>query len=234
MAVPCKATAKSTGNRCKRNAIDGGTVCNRHGGAAPQVKARAAVRVELSRWQVGDATADPGETLLALLTQSRMRAELYAGLLEDAYEAAEKLSRLTWAESELVVPEGETSRADEDGEEPTAVQQARAELERVFSMGGLSALIGHTYSASQSGSIYATGEAIRGLAKLESDERDRCANFARLALAAGIAERTVRLAEAQAQMLSSLLKAALQDAGLGERANEVLGNVGRRLRLLSS
>ena len=38
----CKATAKGTGERCRRAPIAGGTVCRTHGGAAPQVKAKAA------------------------------------------------------------------------------------------------------------------------------------------------------------------------------------------------
>lgn len=33
----CKATAKSSGDRCGNKAIPGGTVCRMHGGAAPQV-----------------------------------------------------------------------------------------------------------------------------------------------------------------------------------------------------
>jgi hypothetical protein len=45
--------------------------------------------------------------------------------------------------------------------------------------------------------IYVTGEAIRGLADLEAKERERCANFATKAIAAGLAERTVRIAERQ-------------------------------------
>ena len=38
----CKATAKGTGERCRRAPLAGGTVCRTHGGAAPQVKAKAA------------------------------------------------------------------------------------------------------------------------------------------------------------------------------------------------
>lgn len=37
----CTATAKGTGERCKRAAILGGTVCVKHGGAAPAVRAAA-------------------------------------------------------------------------------------------------------------------------------------------------------------------------------------------------
>lgn len=41
----CTATAKTTGERCKNPAIPGGTVCRIHGGAAPQVAAKAAERL---------------------------------------------------------------------------------------------------------------------------------------------------------------------------------------------
>jgi hypothetical protein len=46
MANPqCKATAKSTGNRCTQPAVPGAAVCRFHGGGAPQVRAAAAKRV---------------------------------------------------------------------------------------------------------------------------------------------------------------------------------------------
>lgn len=47
--VQCSGTVKSTGNRCRLNAIEGGTVCKNHGGAAPQVRAAAARRAQSAR-----------------------------------------------------------------------------------------------------------------------------------------------------------------------------------------
>lgn len=41
----CKATAKSTGNRCRKPAILGATVCLTHGGGAPQVRLAARARL---------------------------------------------------------------------------------------------------------------------------------------------------------------------------------------------
>jgi len=41
----CRATGKATGKQCKKAAILGGTVCQKHGGGAPQVKAKAAERL---------------------------------------------------------------------------------------------------------------------------------------------------------------------------------------------
>jgi hypothetical protein len=54
-----------------------------------------------------------------------------------------------------------------------------------------------------------TGEAIRGLADLEAKERERCANFASKAVAAGLAERTVRIAERQGQLMVEMVQAVL-------------------------
>lgn len=42
----CNGTAKSTGKPCKTKPITGGFVCRKHGGAAPQVKAKALQRVK--------------------------------------------------------------------------------------------------------------------------------------------------------------------------------------------
>src|SRR5215216_1982224 len=42
---------------------------------------------------LGDSTVDPGEVLLRLVTQSAARAGMHAQLLEEAYEAAERLKR---------------------------------------------------------------------------------------------------------------------------------------------
>lgn len=43
--LTCTATAKGSGKRCQRAPIQGATVCRMHGGAAPQVKAKAEERL---------------------------------------------------------------------------------------------------------------------------------------------------------------------------------------------
>jgi hypothetical protein len=45
----CIATSRRSGERCKRPALAGATVCSKHGGSAPQVKAAAARRVEQAK-----------------------------------------------------------------------------------------------------------------------------------------------------------------------------------------
>jgi hypothetical protein len=51
--IRCNAT-RPNGSRCKREAEDGAVVCDQHGGAAPQVRRRAAERLIMSADHVSD------------------------------------------------------------------------------------------------------------------------------------------------------------------------------------
>jgi len=223
----CKAHT-TAGNPCKNRPIRGGTVCLAHGGRAPRVRAKAAVRAELQDWGLGDTAVDPGEVLLRLVSQSAARAERYARLLEEAYEAAERLKQAH--EVEYLIEE-----TAEGEEESAAVQRARDDLRRIFNTGGISALIGHTYGDSKTGGIYATGEQIRGLADLEAKERDRCASMAAKAVAAGLAKRQVELAERQGALVAQLVLAMFDELGLTDEQREAAPDVlERHLRLVAS
>ncbi len=187
------------GDPCGANVIKGTRGCWRHAGKSlAKAKAQGAVVVELERWGLTDKTVDPGETLLKLVTQSAARVEFYAGLLQQAYAAAERLR--------------EAEELPDGGEQAVT---ARLDMERVLNTGGVAVLIGHTYAGTQTSGVIATGEAIRGLAKLEGDERDRCANFATKAVAAGLAERQVRLAERQGELLAQALQMVLSAPEFG-------------------
>lgn len=70
-------------------------------------------------------------------------------------------------------------------------------------------LIGHTRSASPSVGVYVSGEAPRGLTKLEADERDRTVRFAKVAHDMGIADREIRLAEAQGALIAGAISRIL-------------------------
>jgi hypothetical protein len=161
-AVRCKATSKQSGKQCRNWAIKCGEVCRLHGGSAPAVKAKAAVRAELMDWSVGDAVHDPGETLLRLVTQSCKRTDLYAQLLQEAFEAAERLKQAHDAGTQIDAPEDELA---------DTAETARRDLDRIFNTGGVAALVGNTYGAAKDVGVYITGEAIRGLADLEAKER---------------------------------------------------------------
>jgi hypothetical protein len=222
----------SRGGPCGANVIKGMKGCWRHAGKTlAKAKAEGAVRVELEAWGLGDTTVDPGEVLLRLVTQSAARCELYGRLLGEAYEAAERLRQAHLSEDLVEVGAGQF--ADADGQESADVQAARLDLRRIFATGGVGALVGYTLAATKDGDIYAASEALRGLVRLESEERDRCAGFATKAVAAGLAERQVRLAERQGEMLASVIRLILEDLGLSveqwERVTEI---VPRRLREL--
>jgi hypothetical protein len=187
LSVQCKAISKGSGQRCKRRAIPGGEVCRWHGGAAKQVKAKAAIRAEVMNWGLGDSHVDPGEVLLRLVSQSAARAEMYA------------------KELKVLVDESPTLRE---------------------------ALVAEVWVPTESGEAYQAGEYIRGLAKLEAEERDRCAGFATKAVAAGIAERQVRIAEAQAQILAGVVRAVLDRLQLSEE-QQALAPVALREELMA-
>jgi len=116
----CTATAKGTGERCKRRPIVGGTVCAKHGGASPQVKAaakrnrdRATAQAKLT--QLGRPRAiDPHAALLEELHRT-------AGLVEwlGQQVAALKQDELTWG----TVRETHGAHQDE-GEKSRTVKQA--------------------------------------------------------------------------------------------------------------
>ena len=81
---------------------------------------------------------------------------------------------------------------------------------------------------------HVTGEAIRGLADLEAKERERCANFAGKAVAAGLAERTVRIAERQGQLMVEMVQAALREVDLSpEQALAFKAALARQARELT-
>jgi hypothetical protein len=221
------SSAQPISGRCGAKTRDGGYCmqppigkrCRLHGGkSVARARAEANVRAEVARWGLGDSTVDPGEVLLRLVTQSAERVGRYSRLLGEAYEAAERLQRAITAE-DLLDPEVRQRFVGDDlveMPEHAERQVARADLRRIFAEGGVAALIGHQYDATKDGDIYATGEAIRGLAKLEAEERDRCASFAQKAIAAGLAERQVRLAERQGLEMAGVFRRVLEALGLTE------------------
>jgi hypothetical protein len=88
------------------------------------------------------------------------------------------------------------------------------------------ALTGDSYtSGGETGDPVKTGEYIRAITKLEADERDRAANFAGKAIAAGLAERQVRLAERQGQMLASVIRSILGDLKLSAEQQALVAEV---------
>lgn len=75
-------------------------------------------------------------------------------------------------------------------------------------------LVGRTFAAGREGQRVETGEQVRALAKLEADERDRCARFAKLCHDMRIDERHIELQQAQAQLVVQAFLGAVSALGL--------------------
>lgn len=101
----CTATAKSTGERCKKDAVPGAEVCHLHGGNAPQVREKAQERLDR---MADDTTAEMQEIIEDLV-------ELYnAAPPDEKIDIAREL-RKNW-DTVLKRTVGDKNRVDMDGE----------------------------------------------------------------------------------------------------------------------
>jgi hypothetical protein len=114
-------------------------------------------------------------------------------------------------------------------------QRYASELEQLVDDEGLAAaMVGEIEIPTKHGG-YKAGEYIRGLAQLEAQERDRCAGFATKAVAAGLAERTVRVAERQGQLMVEMVQAALREVDLSpEQSSAFKAALARQARELTA
>lgn len=110
--MKCTGRTKA-GKPCGRWALSGATVCPRHGGAAPQVKAKAAIRAEVAQWVPGSPMDDPGELMMRLMTQSRMRADGYAQEMQRVISLHDTLSEALVGDSVVVDQHGGEHKAGE-------------------------------------------------------------------------------------------------------------------------
>ena len=88
--MQCSAHARS-GNQCRRHAIAGGIVCTMHGGAAPQVKRSAALRLA--------ALVDPAIGVLTRALGQKKDVRVAVAVAQDilnrnGYKSAEEIKLL--------------------------------------------------------------------------------------------------------------------------------------------
>ncbi len=117
---------------------------------------------------------------------------------------------------------------------PRELDPSDALVESVHEAAGNVATLRTRVQAVESGEREATAVQLAALRETYSEERDRLSRMAKLAHDAGIDERRVRLAEDQAQLIATVLAAALTDpewslpAEAQARGRAVLGRHLRR------
>jgi hypothetical protein len=210
---------RKDGGPCGALIVAGTTTCARHAGV-PQFKvvAEGEIRLEIRKWMVDghDGTnLDLPALLLQLVAYWRWKLNEYGRLLGEAYEAAERLRQAHQA-GELLTTEATVERDDEGNItfESPAIQAARADLDRIFTTGGVAALIGYKYDADRHGRVFPVQESVRGLQRLHDEASDRYAKYIGLAMDKGVAERAIRLAESQGALMTVFVTRVFDRLGM--------------------
>lgn len=134
--VKCIAVSSRTGNPCNNSPMRGGNVCRMHGGAAPQVRRRAAERIAL-------ASDKAAAQLFAFMTDVAIPPAVRLAATKDLLDRAQVTGKTT---VEIEVPvwqqildgivatvpaEGETAvRAFAEARDPLVVEAERADQDR--------------------------------------------------------------------------------------------------------
>jgi hypothetical protein len=113
--IRCNAT-RPNGSRCKREAEDGGVVCDQHGGAAPQVRRRAAERLIM--------TADQAAQMLVRMMEDTevpfgVRAKIAQDLLDRAGLVAAQVHKIVPTTEDPIMRFFESAFSDPSNWEPS-------------------------------------------------------------------------------------------------------------------
>lgn len=191
-----KQSKRHKGQRCHASAVRGTAVCRHHGGQPTQLlKAKGAAAITAWDAMAGDPNVSSSEVVMRVLQMTWLRVNLLSGLLREQFEAEQAF------------------RASVSPGSP-AMAALTAALGGADDVGPGAGLIGHTRSAAPGIGTYVTGEALRGLARMEADERERAVKFAKAAHDMGIAEKHLALAEAFTQELAGLIQRILDGLDL--------------------
>lgn len=197
---------------CESWPVKGTPVCRMHGGSAKQVKRAAAVRAakveaiaEAERMVArAGVEADPLEHLLESLYRAAALVEVWGRMVADIdAQAAREMGENV---------RGELGYVEVDDEDSHDVLRVEAK-DRLMGLN-------HKGEASVHPYVIEYNQAL-----------DRRAKFAKMCLDAGVAERQIKLAEEQAQMIASVINGILSDLGVKRTAtvNEVIAKQLREL-----
>lgn len=191
----CTATSKRTGKRCGRFPAPGATVCKWHGGAAKQVKAKAAKRQVEAQAQRMVALAgvdqDPIEHLIECLQRAKALENVWGEMVAAIDEKAEEESKADgFLRGELGYEETESDKGFTD-----MMVRPKDRLMAVDSRGESKV---HPYMDEYQRAI------------------ERRAKFAKMCLDAGVAEKQVELYEQQIEIAHGAFEAGLAALDLDE------------------
>ena len=195
MSGKCKATAKSTGQRCQAWAMAGSEVCRVHGGRAPQVKAAAKRR---------------------LAEQAAQQAVRTLGLPVDISPTEALLEEVRWTAGHVAWLR---SRVQELAEEPTHRHVSYdGEDEELLETPRRGALTWGTTKVKTGGDDAGTTQEAKPSVwyELYTRERTHLIKVCDAAIRAGVEERRVRLAEQQGDLLALAIRQILEAFGLAD------------------
>lgn len=131
-------------------------------------------------------------------------------------KAAVRAELMTWGLDAPTVDPGETL-LKLVSQSAARAQRYADELEQLVAE---SPTLREALVAEARGEFGPVGEYVRGLAQLEAQERERLATWCTKAIAAGLNERMVRIAEQQGALVAELLRNVLDDPELGLTAEQ--------------
>lgn len=207
---------KKGGELCRQFVVRGTEHCASHAGKPLSVhRARGEIVMLVRNWGLGDTDVNTAQLMLRLISQSASRVGMLSSALGEAYDAADRLRAAHVAQRLIALePEGRGDDGVAAAAEQAAEQAARQDLDRIFSMGGIAALVGYTYASTKDGDIFATGEAIRGLQILEGQERDRLFDWCAKAEKAEISRKQIALAQQHGAQMASVFNQILAELDL--------------------
>lgn len=219
--------SKRTGKLCRQNVDRGTRHCRHHAGKRREVhQAEGLIRLEAAEWTLDGhdgSDIDPKIEILRMIAFWKWKANMYGRLLHDAHAAAERLKTAFRADQpdrhsivtvHLNRPDYDVQDDGDVLEEHPALQTARADLERVFTQGGVTAFVGHKYDVDRDGRVFAVDEGIRALVTLEERAHTMLAKCCTMAVQAKIAEARIHLAEQTGVMIQAVILGVLRDLGV--------------------
>jgi hypothetical protein len=190
--VQCSATAKSTGRRCTRPAVQGATVCRYHGGSAPQTARKAARRLAL-----GEALAELGRL------GRPVEVDPAEAMLEMVYEAAGNVAVLRQLVQRLQVNDVDAGTGAIEGE----IENRRGEPP-VPGIGDIDrSELGVSIASRVDPGNWKAAPHVWVV--MYDEERERLVRWSKACRDAGVDERRVRLAEDRGAQIAAVLTAAV-------------------------